>query len=537
MNGSVRDDGAEGKGVSSRPLPVPPPSSRTAISRARVSPVPVLVVWMAVAIAGVVGVAYWDERREASAVLDEVAADERWLAESIARAFGAHLASLRREARDLGAGLSHGSRSVDGLEVSATGVSSAPTVVDGGARLSLADASAGTLTTFVSFDRALAPLRAFERPNDTIVLVRAPGDAHTRTSQGSVAPYDPFGRGVTQGLRLSRSEAAGLGLPSRMAIAGTATVDAGQMGTWQIGVVATAQTEREREERARLRLLWSVTLAVLLIVTFGGAALRRRTRELELHHELELSSVANERDESLRRADKLTTLAALAMGVAHEVSTPLGVITARAEQILSKSEGDPRIRRASETILAESERINEVVRGLLSLVRGDEPRFEGRSASAIARGALELVRHRFVKAKVELVSVLDDSAPDVACDGRLLEQVLVNLLLNACDACTAGGSVELRISCRDETISFVVTDTGSGMAVEDRDRAVEPFFTTKQDGSGLGLAISNEIVRHHRGTLVIEAREDGPGTRAVVALPREGGSISPSERSSDTLRS
>ena len=470
----VRGVAAVGDVGLSRPLPALESASRTPLSPRQLSRLPLLVLWMALAIAGVGAVAYWDERQEARAALDEMADDQRWLAESLARAFGVHLASLSPEVR--------------------------PT----------------------SLQRVLAPLHAFERRNDTVVLVRVPGEMQARTSSGSLVTFAPLsnapaGRPTT--VRLSRIEAVALGLPPRMAVAGLAEVDAPASGTWRIAVVATAQAEREREERAHVRLLWSVTLAVVLILAFGGAALRRRTRELRLQHELELQAVANQRDESLRRADKIATLGTLAMGIAHEVSTPLTVIMARAEQLVSKADVDPRTRRAGEAIRVEGQRINEVVRGFLSLVRGDKPRLEYKEPANLARSAIELVSHRFTKANVRLTTHLDAAAPSVACDGRLFEQVLVNLLLNACDACSAGGSVDFTVAVDEDYVAFVITDTGSGIAA-DMQRAAELFFTTKADGTGLGLAIASEIVKHHRGTLVIQARSDTAGTRAVVELPR-----------------
>jgi signal transduction histidine kinase len=112
--------------------------------------------------------------------------------------------------------------------------------------------------------------------------------------------------------------------------------------------------------------------------------------------------------------------------------------------------------------------------------------------------------------------------PKVACDARLFEQVLVNLLLNACDACSEGGTtVTLSIHGDRERVAFVVIDDGVGISPSLAKRASEPFFTTKPagKGTGLGLAIANEIVKHHCGTLTLSPRLDGRGTRVCVELP------------------
>src|SRR5262249_53542762 len=105
----------------------------------------------------------------------------------------------------------------------------------------------------------------------------------------------------------------------------------------------------------------------------------------------------------------------------------------------------------------------------------------------------------------------------------LLEQALVNLLLNACDASARGGAVELDVRADDTRarVAFVVTDHGSGIAADVASRAKEPFFTTKGagEGTGLGLAIANEIVSHHNGTLTLRPNGVGVGTRACIEIP------------------
>jgi len=209
------------------------------------------------------------------------------------------------------------------------------------------------------------------------------------------------------------------------------------------------------------------------------------------------------------------------MGIAHEVSTPLGVIVGRAEQLLTRPNSDERGKRAAAAIAEQATRIGAIVRGFLAIARGDTPRMAHVDPRAIGKTALELVQHRFAKAGVRLESAMDQPMPSIVCEPRLMEQVLVNLLLNACDACRPHGSVDLRIVAADERVAFVVTDDGVGIQPEDAARVLDPFFTTKPagEGSGLGLAIANEIVRHHRGTLTIGARHGVNGTRACVELP------------------
>lgn len=118
----------------------------------------------------------------------------------------------------------------------------------------------------------------------------------------------------------------------------------------------------------------------------------------------------------------------------------------------------------------------------------------------------------------------EKSLPDVACDARLLEQALVNLILNACDACEKGGCVAVRVEHAPGGVAFVVVDDGVGIGDETALRATEPFFTTKPEGkgTGLGLAIANEIVHHHQGKFVIASRTGRRGTQARIELPQAG---------------
>ena len=175
-------------------------------------------------------------------------------------------------------------------------------------------------------------------------------------------------------MRLSREEAVAFGLPRRTAIAGISTFDA-PSGRWGVVIVATALRERDRELRAGYRLLFGVVLASSLVLAFGGLALRKQRKELELESELAISKLERERDAQLVQIDKLATLGDLASFIAHEVSTPLGFILGRAEQLLSRTE-DERSRKNVQAILEQGTRIGDVVRGFLNLVRGDAPTLE-----------------------------------------------------------------------------------------------------------------------------------------------------------------
>jgi signal transduction histidine kinase len=110
--------------------------------------------------------------------------------------------------------------------------------------------------------------------------------------------------------------------------------------------------------------------------------------------------------------------------------------------------------------------------------------------------------------------------PDVRVNALLVEQALVNLLVNACDASPRGGRVTLRVRPEGENVMFEVLDEGEGLREEDRERLLKPFFSRKAQGTGLGLALTNEIARMSRGSVTLAARSPR-GAVATLRLPRE----------------
>jgi signal transduction histidine kinase len=377
----------------------------------------------------------------------------------------------------------------------------------------------------------LSRVRSVERPSSLRLLLARPGLEGLSTVDGRQVRDAPLEEAIREGvpwIRVDRDRAPAFGLPRRTAVAGIARFDVPD-GKWSIVVAATALRERDREQRAQWRSVAGVVFGSGLVLLFGGFAMRKQRRELELGRELAVQELERGRDEQLVEIDKLATMAALATGIAHEVSTPLGVIVGRAEQLLPKVVHDEKAKKGVEAIVEQGNRISRIIRGFLNLVRGEAPVLEHVDPGSVADAAHELVEHRFEKARVHLDVRLEPNLPHVACDPRLLEQVVINLLLNACDACAEGGAVELSVRSADDRVTFVVSDDGVGITPEDAARAAEPFFTTKPlgQGTGLGLAIATEIVKHHGGHLALGPRGDGPaarGTRATVDLPVAKGS-------------
>jgi signal transduction histidine kinase len=435
---------------------------------------PALVAGLILIVGAIAGLAYWDAARESVAALQDFANEQATLASALG-------AALQVEAGPGG------------------------TVTDQEIRLGL---------------------RSVERPQALTLFLRRPGEAALRATDGRLVTSPRLIQALGQGqaaVRIPRDEAQAFGLHPRTAMAGLSHVDI-RGTTWDIVAVASAERVRDRERGARRRLMLSVLTAAGLVLSFGAWDARRQRKEMLLERELAISALQQSRDERLERASRAAAMGTLAMGVAHEISTPLGVIAARAEQLAARAAGDERMSAGLAAILGQSDRINQIIRGLLGLARGDAPSAERIDPRAVVAGACGLVEHRFAKSGVrlghEVGPGLAAGLPMVLGDPRLLEHAVVNLLLNACDACRAGGDVVISLRQRDGGVEIVVDDTGTGISPADAGRALEPFFTTKarEGGTGLGLAIAREIVASHRGTLLLSALEPA-GTRAVIQLP------------------
>jgi two-component system NtrC family sensor kinase len=437
----------------------------------------------------VTALAYWDEKRESIAALEDFALEQSTLASSLAAGLSAHLVAVH-----IGSPASRG-ESVETTEALTT--------------LSIA-------------------LGRIQHPGESLVLLQPPGSTNFRTADGRTVTMDALSAALQanrSSVRLTRGEAAALGLPERTAFAGLADVDTGALGRWHIVSIATARRERDRAVRAAWRLVLGVGVASGLVLAYGGIALRNQRKELVLQQEVAVMAVQNERDERLARAARAAVMGTFAMGIAHEVSTPLGVILGRAEQLLSRVTDDERAAHAARVIVEQAEQLKVLVRRFLDLARGGVPTFARVDSSSVARGAVALVDHRFGKVGIHLTADVPSQLPMIQCDRALIEHALVNLLLNACEACEPGSKVDITARSDGQEVAFVVTDNGAGIRPEDAARATEPFFTTKPEGkgTGLGLAIASEIVKSHRGILTIEPRSPR-GTRACIEIP-----ISPDE--------
>lgn len=224
--------------------------------------------------------------------------------------------------------------------------------------------------------------------------------------------------------------------------------------------------------------------------------------------------------EQVRQTDRLATIGHLAAGVAHEINEPLGGILGFA-QLAKKLPGVPeRVVQDLDKIIQASLHAREIVRKLMLFARQSPPSRSWVRINDIVDESLGLLGSRLTECGVKVVRDLDPACPAVFADSVQLNQVVVNLCVNALQAMPKGGMVTVRTRRSAALISIIVEDTGTGIPAEVTERIFEPFFTTKnpEQGTGLGLSVVHGIVISHGGTIRFDTRP-GAGTRFEVCLP------------------
>ena len=226
----------------------------------------------------------------------------------------------------------------------------------------------------------------------------------------------------------------------------------------------------------------------------------------------------------LSQADKLSSIGLLAAGVAHEVNTPLAVISSYTQMLAKQLQGDPQKSGLLEKITRQTFRASEIVNNLLNFSRTSGTEFADIDINKVITDTLALLEHQFKIAKIQVESDLTGQISPVQGNPGRLQQVFLNLFLNAKDAMPGGGKLNVATSNGD-MVSVRVSDTGSGIAPEHIQRIYDPFFTTKtapkegqKRGTGLGLSVTYGIIQEHAGKIRVESNP-GSGTTFALDFP------------------
>jgi len=226
---------------------------------------------------------------------------------------------------------------------------------------------------------------------------------------------------------------------------------------------------------------------------------------------------------SARQSERLAAVGQMAAGIGHEINNPLMNIMSLASLVdQSIPEDDKQIKDDLKALQNEGQRCAKIVQGVLNFARENKPKYEEFDFSDLMVKTADIFEHRARTSNIEIV--LDLESPLIMQgDANQLQQVLVNVVVNALHASVPGSKITMKAKAIDDTIMAEILDNGNGITDENIARAFSPFFTTRPEGSGtgLGLSVSYGIIRKHGGSIVLENRPEG-GVRVEIVLPKAG---------------
>jgi signal transduction histidine kinase/ActR/RegA family two-component response regulator len=296
---------------------------------------------------------------------------------------------------------------------------------------------------------------------------------------------------------------------------------------WEVRVRPQPDLSLHRLQSGRAAL-WTIAwlLAAMsgILVAAGALWIGGMRASLKTHRValLETRSRLDGTLDQLMQAGKLSALGQLVAGVAHEINNPLAGVVGYT-QLLMQHRLPAGVRRRLETIAAEAQRMTVIVRNLLIFARRHAPEKTLLGLNGIVEKTLELKAYQF---RVNQITIIKDLAPDLPItllDFNQIQQVLINLLINAQQAIREagrGGTIRLATRAVDDRIELRVTDDGPGIPAEIGERIFEPFFTTKKEdkGTGLGLSLCYGIMQEHGGTIRVES-PSGEGATFILSFP------------------
>jgi two-component system NtrC family sensor kinase len=251
-------------------------------------------------------------------------------------------------------------------------------------------------------------------------------------------------------------------------------------------------------------------------------AIEEWTQTLE-HRVQERTQELQQVQDQLVRAGKMAALGELAAGVAHEINNPLTGVLTFSSLMLKKVDADHPWKKDLENIVQQTTRCRNIVRGLLDFARQRKPDKKEWDIHTLIENTLMLVEKQAPFQNIKIEKQFKKAIPMLLVDGDQIQQVFMNILLNAADAMVGnGGILTIRTDLKNGVAEVSFTDSGGGIAKEHLSKLFDPFFTTKETGkgTGLGLAISYGIIQSHGGDIEVESQL-GKGATFRVKLPIE----------------
>lgn len=221
------------------------------------------------------------------------------------------------------------------------------------------------------------------------------------------------------------------------------------------------------------------------------------------------------------KIDRLSSLGRMAAGVAHEINNPLTGILLYSSNLFKKApEGSPQ-KEGLEIIMQETQRCKATIQGLLDFSREKKPEKVDANVNTVIKRALALMDNEFLIQRIQIRKNLDPEIANFQLDDNQIEQVIINMLLNASHAVEEEKGViniQSKMDKEKDQVIIKIEDNGCGIPQDQLKKIFEPFYTTRADGTGLGLAVSYGIIKNHQGTIEILS-EPGAGTQISIALP------------------
>jgi len=276
-------------------------------------------------------------------------------------------------------------------------------------------------------------------------------------------------------------------------------------GQKAVGVLAAYTQQRHRFSNDEIKLLTTLVDHAAAAIEKG----RLLTRVVDM-------------EEKLRASERLSALGLLAAEIAHEIRNPLTVMQMLFHALVETLQMDPTSQRDAELISEKMRQMNRILDQVLSFARSSEPIKEPVDARQLIDDVFLLTRHKLQQQGVDVRSSVAEELPAFRADRPQVEQVLLNLILNAADAMPNGGT--LRLSAAPEEfdgkphIAIGVRDNGQGMSQDQIDNLFAPFLTYKESGTGIGLAIVKKIIENHQGKVQVESKL-GQGTKFKLLFP------------------
>ena len=314
---------------------------------------------------------------------------------------------------------------------------------------------------------------------------------------------------------LSRAHAVGRGLDELLPARLAATLEhmRGESGIHHIYKSELGPAQFEANGNGTPHKSTVVNIAVAPLVTKEGEQIGRLIIFDNVTERAEL-------EQQLVQADKLSSIGLLAAGVAHEVNTPLAVISTYAQMLAKQITGDDPKAKLLEKIAKQTFRASEIVNSLLNFSRTSKTEYEEVDLNRVIRDTLGLIEHQLEKSQVRVAFTPAEGNAVIRGNSGKMQQVFLNLFLNARDAMESGGLLAISCSTDGDAARVRISDSGRGIQPEDLSRIFDPFFTTKgaKKGTGLGLSVTYGIVREHGGTIDAQS-EPGQGARFELLFP------------------